>query len=517
MKFMKKGRRRWIALIMALVMIFTAVSWDMLRKESKADESQSNNRDSETEYLNDLAMLDYSTEEVVELKDERTKNSTSYSLGNGLKKVVYYSDDVRYETKDGKLVDYDSSLKEVKTKRGIFGGNKYKYENSNGDNKNYLPTDIEKTPVKLGNKNYSVELSPIFDKSKENEFNNVKDMASAKAIVEQYDDIYDKSKKAVVGAEYVSTDKKMAIEYISSDKGIKENIILNIKPQSNVWKFNIDLGKLTPELDKNTGIIYLYDGKNKVGQIDKPFMNDATGEAYSEDITYEIKNKRGSVYELTMTVDKEYLESADRKYPITIDPTLSWSGQGQIDDVQISSAAHDTNLYGRTSIRTGNLGNNTYRTYISFENLDSQIEGKSVASARLTLSEAPDSVKGQVVEAYRVNEEWDKSQITWDDSAEYDNKMLSSIVALGQDKKESTFDITSFVRGVAKGSYENNGIMLKAKDDTNSPKYNIFYASKHELPAYKPRLEIVYYDRPTTATVSLEKRFVKPGVVRHSR
>ena len=110
---MKKGRIRWIALFMAVVMIITAVSWDQLRKNSKADESNKKEEFNETDYLNELAMLEYSEEKAVELKDERTKNSTTYSLGNGLKKVVYYSDDVRYETKDGKLVDYDSSLKEV--------------------------------------------------------------------------------------------------------------------------------------------------------------------------------------------------------------------------------------------------------------------------------------------------------------------------------------------------------------------------------------------------------------------
>ena len=61
MSFWKKGRRKWIALTMALVMAFTAISWDMLKKESKAKEvKETGSEFSEEELYNYLELLEAS-------------------------------------------------------------------------------------------------------------------------------------------------------------------------------------------------------------------------------------------------------------------------------------------------------------------------------------------------------------------------------------------------------------------------------------------------------------------------
>ena len=118
MSFWKKGRRKWIALTMALVMAFTAISWDMLKKESKAKEvKETGSEFSEEELYNYLELLEASNE-VKELKNERTKDSTTYSYGNGLKKVVYYSDDVRYADSRHNSSLYQSLQAENQDHRG---------------------------------------------------------------------------------------------------------------------------------------------------------------------------------------------------------------------------------------------------------------------------------------------------------------------------------------------------------------------------------------------------------------
>ena len=116
--FFKKGRRKWIALLMAVVMIFTAVSWDSLKKKAKAKEVSETTEVNEEELLSSLAALEYEEEEIVELEDEKTADSTAYSLGNGLKKVVYYGDDVRYKSGDGQWVDYEKAPEKNITRGG---------------------------------------------------------------------------------------------------------------------------------------------------------------------------------------------------------------------------------------------------------------------------------------------------------------------------------------------------------------------------------------------------------------
>ena len=519
----KKHNKKVIALIMSFTIAFTTISWNILRKEKvNATEKDEISRgyNEETDVVSLFNEMKFSKENIVEIKKDRTKDSTTYDIGNGFKKIVYYADNVRFETEEGNLKDYDSSLKETKVKRK---GKSYRYESSVGDVKNYIPNNIENTPVLMEKNKYSIELSPVFNNSiysknsEDNEFNNIKNMSDVKEVCEAYEDIYDKEKISIVGGEYVSKDKKMELEYISSDNGIKENMVLYSQPKSNVWKFNIKLGNLSLKKNELSGNIYIYDGDKKVGEIEKAYMNDASNNAYSEDITYDIvEKKEQGVYELLMIVNKEYLLSENRQYPITIDPTITWTDRSNIDDVYILNGAKykDTNFYSDDVkvLAVGDSKQGVYRTYVNIEKLIKKLKGYSVARTKLTLYETSGSNKGQVVEAYRVKEAYDKKKITWNTRAGYDTKVLASVVSTGKAGKSSNFDLTSYVRNLLKEKYSNYGIMLKAKDDDKSSKFTKFYSVRSTSSTYRPRLEVIYYDKPTTpSSVTLSKRFIKPG------
>ena len=129
----KKYSKRAIALFMTFTIAFTAISWDMLKKEKvNATEVKGSSSEyyDETDLLGLFNQMEFSEENIVELENERTKDSTTYDMGNGFRKVVYYSSEVRFETEDGSLKDYDSTLKETKVTRK---GNSYKYQSSVGD------------------------------------------------------------------------------------------------------------------------------------------------------------------------------------------------------------------------------------------------------------------------------------------------------------------------------------------------------------------------------------------------
>ena len=111
--------------------------------------------------------------------------------------------------------------------------------------KHYIPEEMdEETPLRLENGNYSLEVTPMFVTSE-----NDKKVAEEATPVESVEvqkgkvtDLYGKTKEKKVAAVYEATDHSLELEYVPFDMGVKENIILNEKPDNNVWQFSFTLG-----------------------------------------------------------------------------------------------------------------------------------------------------------------------------------------------------------------------------------------------------------------------------------
>lgn len=285
-------------------------------------------------------------------------------------------------------------------------------------------------------------MSPVTKGSlKENEFSNHDGLVKATTTQENVWNIYDEEKKETTAAVYDSSDDSYSLEYISAENGVKENIVLNEVPDTNSWQFQMKLEGITPELDTNSNGINLFETgtDSLVGGIQTPNMNDATENAYSEAIHYSIDKKNGEedTYIITLTADKQYLQSKDRVYPVTIDPTISWAGRSS---------------------------QGLCRTYMTFPELRTTVTGKSVSSAKLTVYETG-SYKGEKVQAHRVTESWKRTAITWNTRASYVSTAFTSFTSTGVTGQASTLDLTPYARGVAKGSISNYGIMLRAEDE----------------------------------------------------
>ena len=113
--------------------------------------------------------------------------------------------------------------------------------------------------------------------------------------------------------------------------GIKESIVLTKAPEGNVLKFRFQAKGLVPKKNILDGGISFLDEKTEdlVATLEAPNMNDHTGKAYSENLSYDIESdgEEGS-YLLTLHLDEDYFQDKDRQYPVTIDPTVTWTGSG---------------------------------------------------------------------------------------------------------------------------------------------------------------------------------------------
>ena len=189
----------------------------------------------------------------------RTEDTTTYDLGEGEKMTVFHGGQVRYEDEDGELIDYDRSLVRIKSGEKTESGQSlrgYAYRNSEGDKKQYMPEKLsESTPVLMENGKYALSMSP----SDETLEKLSADETSVSVKKEETPDIYEGEEKRAVTAGYESSGKGADILYESGETGIKETLVLNERPESNVFTYRLDVRGMTPVRNSADEGITFYD------------------------------------------------------------------------------------------------------------------------------------------------------------------------------------------------------------------------------------------------------------------
>lgn len=514
---MKKLVKPAVSAVLSFILMFTSVQWsgmiagsgDVKAAEPKAAQSK----------------------EVID--SESTKNSTTFRLSNGKKESVFYGQDVRYEDENGNLKDYDPTLVEIQDKTSEHGHNlkDYQYENKDGDKKQYLPKKLtESTPVLMEHDKYEISFAPITgeeengiktqdqqkEQTEENAFSSINKLKRTKLQREEVLTAEDKKEELPVSVAYESEDKNCTFLYQSLDMGVKESVTLKEIPDSKQLKFRFYAKNLTAKKNIGDGGITFYDKESEdiIASLEAPSINDDTKEAYSEKLSYDIEpiKDEKDTYELTLTLDEKYLKDKDRKYPITIDPTVTWKGSTDFWDVYVINGSYkNTNFYdsGVTAMMAGKASKGIYRTYLRFKDFTAKIKNKYVDTATLTMYETGDSTSGQTIEARRVTSNWSRPGLTWSNRPGYSTN-YGSVKTTGTTHKARSINLTKYARECANGSITSYGVMLKNADETK--KYGQFYSSRYSNASYRPKMSVTYYDGPTTPTsVSVTPQYMKKG------
>ena len=439
---------------------------------------------------------------------DKTETETTYDLGDGLKETTIHGGPVRFENKKGKLIDYDPSLTKLKTKETSLNDNDlkgYQYKNKVGDKINYIPENLsDETPILLEHDKYRLSFNPTSSAIETEE--NVAEFKRVKLKSEKIPSLYeDKDKKITDTAIYQSENNKIAYEYISQSSGIKENIILKKKPDSNEFEHEIYAKGMYPKIikdhKKGENGLFFFDNKTdkKICVVEAPYMNDKTNEAYSEDIEYKIVKVKGKKdkYILKLIVDKEYLEDEKRIYPVTIDPTIIWLDPSQFIDTftNNSSEGANTNYYNSnyTEMLIGQdpFEYSFYNTYLKFTDLKSLISNKILTSATLNLYETEKSEENAKVKINRISNPWDPHTIRSKSSMAIYQTDLDNFTTSGIKNRLSQIDLLTYVNNVANGTWEEHGLAFKL-NTSGGYKLASFYGSRSVNTAYLPSLTIVY-------------------------
>lgn len=424
------------------------------------------------------------------LEEESGLDYNTYDLGDGMKAQVFFSYPVRYEDENGdmiriepELVSLDSKNKKTADKADLQG---YAYENKSGEYKTFIPETLSSnTPILLVNDRYTFTMVPSEE---------ILNETGSRAAVDD------------MTATYGTDSDDIKLEYISQNDGIEENIILNERPDSNEFTFELSFANMTYRMNPTDKGISFYDEDTDeiVMGIAAPFMNDATGEAYSEDLEYEViePSEGEDTYTLKLKVSDKYLDDPSRVYPITIDPTAYWVGTSQVRDAYVISSFPTTNFYSSSTMvmPSGHGTQGVHRTYIHILNLKSQLIGANISSATFDIYETGGGRSGYFVRMYRITEDWVTSSVTWNNKPSIASDYIYSLKTDGTANHKMSYNVTTWAKNVVSEKVNNYGLCLRNKTETGTS-YTEFYGTRTGATSYRPKLTVVYTDdKPTQPT-----------------
>ena len=143
------------------------------------------------------------------------------------------------------------------------------------------------------------------------------------------------------------------LEYVAESLNVKENIIVKEPSHSYAYTFHISLNGLVAELGED-GSVEIINKETKKTQytIPVPFVFDAKGiTAPASAAGYTLADEGDGKYILTVTVSSEWMNSEERAFPVTVDPTLGY-GETSYTDTYIDQANTDTNYSSSTTLET---------------------------------------------------------------------------------------------------------------------------------------------------------------------
>ena len=302
------------------------------------------------------------------------------------------------------------------------------------------------------------------------------------------------------------------LEYAVTSSSVKESIVVR-EPQSEYkYYFDMDLDGLTP-VENNDGSISLTesgDTASEIFWIEAPYMYDANSDE-SFAVTMSLTEVDGK-YVLAVEADKDWINAADRAFPVVIDPTLSLS-DANIDDAFVISGLQMNSLRRGNELRVGRNLTNLTRTYIKIK-MPANIPKKSfIQSAFLLLqNDSYFQAIGQSdvnINAYDFkNDDWSFDSLEWNNQPygngdnvfrSHDDDLLDSVPATKETRTYSFNVLNAVKRWIATG--DNRGVAIVSSDETSKTQVDC-HSSRALRELDRPAL-CIYYSMPMIEPSSL--------------
>lgn len=239
-----------------------------------------------------------------------------------------------------------------------------------------------------------------------------------------------------------------------------------------------------------------------------PVMWDSSEDELGDPVTVPVETAVGETSTGTPTVtlspDMAFLTDPDTVYPVTVDPSFStYSGS----DTWVSYPNSTSGNAGTDDLRAGTSdgGVNKARSFIWFGGGNPTWAGKQILSAHMVLRNfVSGTCRAGELRAARITQFWDAASLTWANQPDASTTDAASFSAAygggtGCPANDAVFDVRNIVQTWADNVNLNNGIRVRAFDETNSNTFRRYRSANYFDPALRPRISVTYNTRPDTA------------------
>ena len=323
----------------------------------------------------------------------------------------------------------------------------------------------------------------------------IKDTILSKVLIEDshivYNDVYD--------------NVDLIYQVISS--GIKEYIVLHQATEQTEFYFPFVLEGLDYENTKN-GVVFKNEKGEEIFTMGDLYAVDSAN-AFTDKVQCSVVPHPDSKEPvLKLTVDKDYLQSPDRVFPIVIDPPVMVTGPEKTQDTFVSHMISGGLFANSPELKTGwDSTYETCRTFIRFT-LPTTIPATHVSNVSLNLKKSAGTAPQ--IRAYYINKPttWSATSMSWPTQPYFiaDDKSAVAVISTGS---WWSMNVTAMTRKMMAGTYVKNGYAIISDVETSPASMTMFYSSEAPSP-HKPELVITYSDGPVATLTPTPHPTVTP-------
>ncbi len=423
----------------------------------------------------------------------RNSNSKTLRLSDGTYTLGSYGFNIHFQTSDG-FVEYDNTL--------VRKGDSFTPTLSDIE----LAFDFECPAYSIGFDGVSASFELIHDNLQlsEAQISELPKQEYATRTAELF--AIPNAKSQLVYSNILSG---VSLSYLIYGRNVKENIILETLPEDTAFRFAVTTN-CELYIDEE-GCIHLGEGT-----IPHAFMYDARGDV-SDSVEYTLEQTEYG-YILTVTPDREWLENAEREYPVVIDPTLITDSptHGDVSDAYVREGIPNFNSNYYYLMHVGNASLDSellkMRSFFRVNNLPELPKASRILSAIVSLQQAGNgywysfsssSSSYLTVVAKEVTSSWAENTLTWNNQPSFSDTVIDySVSASDTAEIYLNFDVTSCMQRWYEDSSTNYGIVLQSATESLDGFTTFISADDVIFSTTNPSFYITYYD-----TKGLESRW----------
>lgn len=400
--------------------------------------------------------------------EKEAMNMLAYKKESGENVAFLYHFDVKYKDKNGNIKDKSKEI----VRDGLFSTTSFKTKDN--DILSYFSVnDDGNVEVKTVYGEYSI-VSVIENRNKGNRITAERDTEDTLT----YRNAVDKGIHLMYEAEY---------------NGVKEYIVLDSN-SGNKFTFTMDFVGLTPQLAADNSVLLLNADGETVLTIPPIYVEDSAVEKNSTyDNTVKLTQVKGNRYLLEITVDEDFLSSAETVYPVYVDPYIQ-RDSSNIEDTYVEEKNPDVNYGNSTTNKVGKTvtSKRTY-TYIKFGSFTTTSMYHNVLSAYYETYEISNS-NNVLVDVLPAAGSWTESTLTWNNQPGFHEEIIGKTAVIPDMNDYGTvglhrFYISNLVRGWWQG-LPNYGIVLRSNYNNRTAAL-----ASSENTSKASRLVIIYVER----------------------